>query len=306
MVGGHILILYCHKTRKFILLRTYCMRPRLEQIEKQQADKSFHCYEVNTPSFGFFWHHHPEYELTFIVKGKGNRLVGDSIESFSDGDIALVGPMLPHTWVSTVKTRGNCRAIVIQFSEYLLQPFLHLPEFAAVAALLKKTHTGLVFPQRKQQPGLPDFEQVLHTTGIESFTNLMRLLSKLTGCKTKTLASSRYQHVKKQADTRRINKVLAYIQQNHAAQLTITNAAALIHLSKSAFCKYFKRSMKKTFSDYVNDIRIAEACVQLIETDQPIGQIASGCGFENLAYFNRVFLKKKQMTPGSFRKQTKG
>jgi AraC-like DNA-binding protein len=281
------------------------MRPKLEQIKSQQTDKSFHCYEVNAPSFEFYWHHHPEYELTLIVKGNGKRMVGDSIEQFSDGDIAFIGPMLPHTWVSHGNKKGKCSAVVIQFSETMIRPFLQLPEFEPVSALLKKTNTGVVFPYLKKQVGLQDFEIILHSKGIESLSNLMLLLSKLSSCKLKPLASARYQNTKKQVDTSRINKVLDYIQQHYSEPLHVVHAASLIHLSKSAFCKYFKRSMKKTFSDYVNDIRISEACVLLIESDKPIGQIALACGFENLAYFNRVFLKKKKMTPGSFRKQTK-
>ena len=281
------------------------MRPKLEQIEKQQSDKSFHCYEVTVSTFGFFWHHHPEYELTLIVRGKGKRMVGDSIEQFSDGDLAFVGPMLPHTWVSNAQKKGQCRAIVIQFTEALIHPFLQLPEFGAVAAMLKKTHSGLVFPKHQQQVSVADFEQVLYTTGIESLSNLLLLLSKLTGCRSKVLASPRYIQTKKQPDTRRVNKVLNYIHQHYAEPLHVADAASLVHLSKSAFCKYFKRSMNKTFSGYVNDIRIAEACVQLIETDKPINQIAAVCGFDNLAYFNRVFLKQKNMTPGTFRKQMK-
>lgn len=195
--------------------------------------------------------------------------------------------------------------LLLQFSETLIQPFLQLPELEPVAALLKKTNTGLVFPYLKKQAGLQDFERILHTQGIESLSNLLLLLSKLSATQTRALASAKYQHGKKRVDTRRIHKVLDYIQQQYAEPLHVAHAASLIHLSTSAFCKYFKRSMNKTFSDYVNDIRIAEACVQLIETDKPIGQIAVASGFENLAYFNRVFLKKKKRTPGSFRKQTK-
>jgi AraC-like DNA-binding protein len=94
--------------------------------------------------------------------------------------------------------------------------------------------------------------------------------------------------------------------QKHAAEpLTIHKAAALIHLSPGAFCKFFKRITGQTFSDYVNDIRIANVCSELMATDKQVAEIAYGNGFETLTYFNRAFLRKKKMRPGSYRKTLK-
>ena len=100
---------------------------------------------------------------------------------------------------------------------------------------------------------------------------------------------------------KRINKVFQYVQKGFSGKPTLQEAAKSIHLSVSAFCKFFKRISGKTFSDYVNEIRIAHACTLLIETDKPVSVIANECGFENLAYFNRIFLRKKKMTPGKYR-----
>jgi len=87
--------------------------------------------------------------------------------------------------------------------------------------------------------------------------------------------------------------------------LTIHKAAAQIHLSPGAFCKFFKRITGKTFSDYVNEVRIANVCNQLMATDKQVAEIAYSNGFETLTYFNRVFLRKKKMRPGSYRKMFK-
>jgi AraC-like DNA-binding protein len=95
--------------------------------------------------------------------------------------------------------------------------------------------------------------------------------------------------------------VCQFVQKHAAEPLTIHKAAALIHLSPGAFCKFFKRITGKTFSDYVNDIRIAHVCTQLLATDRQIAEIAFMNGFETLTYFNRVFLKKKGIRPGQYR-----
>ena len=92
-----------------------------------------------------------------------------------------------------------------------------------------------------------------------------------------------------------------YINKDFTTQLSIKKAASLIHLSESAFCKFFKKVSGKTFSDYVNEMRIAYACSLLTETDKTIGQIAYSSGFDSLTYFNRVFLRKKRMTPRAYK-----
>ena len=93
-----------------------------------------------------------------------------------------------------------------------------------------------------------------------------------------------------------------YVQKEFKETVSLKKAASIIHLSESAFCKFFKRTSGKTFSDYTNEIRIAHACQLLIETDKPIIEIANDSGFESLTYFNRVFLRKKKKRPGEYRR----
>ena len=100
-----------------------------------------------------------------------------------------------------------------------------------------------------------------------------------------------------------MNTIFKWVQQKYTGRIQLSEAAALIHLSESAFCKFFKRVSGKTFSGYVNDIRIAHACKLLIESDLPIIQISGDSGFDSLTYFNRTFLKIKGITPRAFRKK---
>ena len=100
----------------------------------------------------------------------------------------------------------------------------------------------------------------------------------------------------------RINKICRYIQNNYNSAIQLKQVADLIFLTESNFCKFFKKATGKTFSDYVNEIRINEACRLLIQSEKTINQISFECGFETLSYFNRVFLKKKNSTPSNYRK----
>jgi AraC-like DNA-binding protein len=275
------------------------MRPKLEKIPA--GERSFLCYEVRQARFDFFWHFHPEYELTYIVKGRGSRLVGDSIETFGPGDFVLLGPGLPHVWVSDKETDQPAVAIVIQFSSFFASAILSFPEMSVLELLFKKAQLGLSFPVTGQWRPEKKMQSINGQSAGSAFILLQELLLELGTKKCRQLASAQYRLLKTGNDGKRIHKVLKYIQDHYRDRISVSQAAAHLHLSGSAFCKYFKRSMGKTFSDYVNDIRITQAATLLVETDLSVAAVASDCGFENMSYFNRVFLQKKGLQPYKFR-----
>ncbi len=279
------------------------MKPRLEQLANKINTQSFICYEVQVAAFEFLWHYHPEYELTYIIEGKGKRLVGDSYEYFQAGDWVLLPPMLPHTWVSDKTEAAHCRAIVIQFSQAFIQQLFLFTELQSVEKLFAKVNRGLEFVSSDE--GVTALlQKIIDFEGLPRFTCLLQILHLLTTTPFQYISSATYKPIKGADNQQRINKVFKYVQKAFANEVSLKEAAALIHLSESAFCKFFKRTSGKTFSDYTNDIRIAHACYLLIETDKPIHLIATESGFESLTYFNRVFLKKKKLKPSAYKKIT--
>lgn len=280
------------------------MRARLENISPKMQGRSIFGLNINQSSFDSLWHYHPEYELTYIIKGNGRRMVGDDMENFSEGDLVLLGPDLPHTWISERNTSSeNSRALVIQFSEAFISPFLNLVEMKTVHELLIKSGSGIRFLKYQLSVIEKKMLEIIEETDIKRVTGFLELLNDLANKKYKILASHKFKIVKSDNTESRLNKVLVYMQKNYRSSIKLQEASQLIHLSDTAFCKFFKRSIGKTFSDYLNDLRILHACTQLIESDKPISQIAAESGFENLAYFNRVFLKKKKLQPTVFRKR---
>lgn len=274
------------------------MKPFYEDITSKKGTQSFLAYQLNVPGFEFKWHYHPEYELTLILAGSGKRLVGDSHENFGPGDLVLIGPSMPHTWVSD-PLEADCSAIVIQFPAAFIRAFLDFPEFKKLADLLDLSARGLCFP------GKPYLQEALCrlpvSTGPEKIVQLLSILEQLSQQQPVILASQNFTPVTGGENETRINKVCRYVQRNIDRKIGLDEVAGLVNLSEAAFCKFFRRATGKTFSDYVNDVRISRACALLTGSDQPIGTIAYSCGFENLAYFNRVFLKKKSINPKAFR-----
>jgi len=278
------------------------MRPIREDIDTIRKEHSFVAYALSVPQFDFRWHYHPECELTLIIKGSGKRIVGDSHDSFEAGDLVLVGPGIPHTWSGGSADEG-AEAIVIQFSEGFVAPFLALPEFEAARRLLEKARRALHFhpvPEdvRARLKALPDLSPAIRVT------ELVALLDRLTYEAPRMLASDTFS-IGRHADAQRINAACHYIQEKAATGLTLGKVAAQVHLSPSAFCKFFKRHTGRAFSDYVNDVRMADASLLLAHTDKTIRQVATDTGYESLTYFNRVFRQRKKMTPSEFRKNAK-
>lgn len=277
------------------------MKPMLEDINAKKGQHSFMAYNISSHRFDFFWHYHPEYELTLILKGNGRRLVGDSHGSFDSGDLVLIGPDLPHTWVSDGSFKGKTAAVVIQFSSNFIERFTELSELSAINKLLVQARSGILFKEKKSTTVVEQMKLLPDKNGVEKIIGLLQILQELAKLKHASLASPFYQPLKGKENENRINKVCQYVQKHAAENMTTHKVAALIHLSPGAFCKFFKRITCKTFSDYVNDIRIANVCRELMATDKQIAEIAYGNGFETLTYFNRVFLKKKGVRPSEYR-----
>lgn len=275
------------------------MKAQFENIASKKGAESFLAYALAVPYFEFKWHYHPEYELTLITRGEGKRLVGDSYNNYEAGDLVLLGRELPHTWTSEPIKNKKVSAIVVQFPADFIERFTELEEFKRVKAMLNSSDRGLFFPD--STPVRMELEKLPALSGFEKVTALLTILHRLAGLRGEKLSSGYFQPVKGKQTEGRINKVCQYIQKHAHEPLSLEQVAGLIHLSRSAFSKFFKRATGKTFSDYVNDIRIGKACHLLAETDKPINEIAHETGFESLTYFNRVFLKKKNLTPRQLR-----
>lgn len=275
------------------------MKASYENIESKKGSESFLAYSFTVPAFQFKWHYHPEYELTLITNGRGKRLVGDSYQNYQAGDLVLLGPDLPHTWISSsVTKKTKASAVVIQFSRDFIESFSRFKEFKSIHSLLSLASHGLAFSSPELNK---EVESLPLKSGIEKITALLIILEKLAKEKSRKLASEYFRALSGKENEERINVICQYLQRHANESVQLQKVAELVHLSRSAFCKFFKRATGKTLSDYVNDIRIGNACEQLIESDKPVNEIAYRTGFDSLTYFNRVFLKKKKMTPRKFR-----
>ena len=280
------------------------MKPVLEDIRGQVRESSFLLYAYQAEAFPFKWHFHPEYELTYIVKGAGYRLVGDSHQEFTAGDLVLIGPHLPHTWVGRSGTGEKVEAVVWQFSQAFADRLVGFAEGQDLAALFRKAERGIHFPHLPANIH-PALEQLIQTQGMAKIAGSISLLDRLIPLETVSLSSASFSKARNPKYENRIDKICLYLQEHFTEPISLKALAEQVHMTESNFCKFFKKTLGTTFSNHLNELRISEACRFLLHSDQDINQIAYRCGFESLSYFNRVFLRKKRVTPSKWREKNK-
>jgi len=252
------------------------------------------------------WHHHDEYELHLINATSGKAFVGDWIGPFQPGHLVLVGPRLPHNWVSMDLPEEGVpqRDLVVQFQhEPIVQAARHIPELAEALPMLERARLGIEFF------GMGDTAEahwlrMKNSRGLLRFAAFSELLAKLAHCTDYRLLSSVQMQSAGDADQiDDINAVVSRLTDNVAHELSAAQLAAELGMSESRFSRFFRKATGNTFTDFVNRVRVNRACQLLMDSDRLVTHICYEVGFNNVANFNRRFLEIKGMTPTEFRRQ---
>ncbi|MDR1879660.1 MAG: AraC family transcriptional regulator [Tannerellaceae bacterium] len=257
--------------------------------------------------FTFPVHIHTEYELNFVENAKGvQRIVGDSVETIGDLDLTLItGAELEHAWVDHQCQSEEIREITFQFHPNLLsESLLSKNAFKSTEKLLRNAQRGVTFSEsmiRKVKPRLERLSE--NSQEISSVLELIHILHDLSlDPDYRILSSSSMNGLTCPIESRRIEKVYAYIEENYSrGDIRLADVAGMTGMTEVAFCRFIKKSTGKSFVDMLNDIRLGHAAGLLISTTRNISEICYECGFNNLSNFNRLFLKKKKCTPKTFR-----
>jgi AraC-like DNA-binding protein len=277
------------------------MKPFVEKLNLNDQN-SYYAKTQTTPWFEVGWHQHIELELILFTRGFGTSFIGNYIGSFNEGDIFFLGENLPHTFQKANKNL-IVSAVVIQFKkDFWGHGFLLLPECKSIVELLEESLEGL-----KITGTLKTLLSNL-LSNLEHLSGLNRIL-RLTECL--QLIEERREYEKVSTYTikkcsphnhERLDKIYQHTLDHFHELITLQQAARIAAMSVPAFCNYFKRSTKKTYIEFLNEVRIDKACKQLIDTEKSINDICRNSGFNTIANFNRQFHKMKLMTPSHYRK----
>lgn len=281
------------------------MKPDLEVVQIGRAE-SFKAWEHGYPFRTVRWHFHPELELHYVAATTGRYFVGDFIGVFEPGNLVLTGPNLPHNWVSDTTPAEDVpvRSRVVQFTEAFVVDAMELmPELAAFRDTMERSRRGLLFGADTAARVAPVMAELVRAQGIRRVELFWRAIDQLArGREVVELASASYLPDPSGFMSARINKVLAYINDNLTEPFTEADLARIAGLSPAAFSRGFRRHTGLALVQFVNRLRINFACHLLMnDAGLRITDVCYASGFNNLSNFNRQFLNRKAMTPSQFR-----
>ena len=252
------------------------------------------------------WHYHPEIELVYINGGAGKRQIGSHMSYFNDGDLILIGKNLPHCGF-TDRFTGNKKETLVQFKEDFLGPnFFDIPEMIAINDLFELSKQGLAFHGITKEKVGEAMEAMLHLPDFKRLLKLLDILHDLSISKEFTILNAEGFSISTEvADNDRINRVFNYIKNHYQESISLDEISDLAEMTEPSFCRYFKKTTSKTFTQFVNEYRLVHASKLLAENNLPITDIAFECGFQNFSHFSRTFKKFTGVSPLRYRNQMK-
>lgn len=281
------------------------MKAILEQLSLNK-NQSFHYRKIQQESFDASFHFHPEFELTYIIKGSGLRYIGSSADGFEDGDLVFLGANLPHCWVSeTIKEKAEpVEAIVIQFKEdFFGKDFFSFPEMRKVKYFLELSKAGILFSATVKTDLENTMVEMAHCDDLKRFTLLLNIFHIISQADDYQMIDTNFnQKSHTNADNLRFQKVFSHIISNFAKPISLEEMASVANLSPTSFCRYFKEITQKTLVEVINGYRLEKACSLLRTTNLPLQQICFDCGFGDIPHFYRLFKKVMDTSPNKYRK----
>ena len=247
-------------------------------------------------------HSQNSWELDYILVGSGRRVIGNWEDTFEEGEIVLVPPEIPHCWNfdgGRVDAEGNIVNITLIFNDLLIDRIL------SAFPMMEKSITEL----RNQDAARMFFGAVRDNlaailTGMrfesadERAASFLRVLTLV----------SRHRESKPIGTWRKIDpvehrmmQIRTYVSCNATREITLQEIAAHVGMNVSAFCTFFKRQTAQTFVDYLNKYRLDIACHLLEEGKLSVSEVCFASGFNNPAYFSRLFKKMYGVPPSDYR-----
>ncbi|GGK72575.1 AraC family transcriptional regulator [Rufibacter glacialis] len=280
------------------------MKPHLLKLSTGGPLQSFSIRQDTVPYINNRWHYHPEVELIHIKKGEGLQFVGDSIQRFASDELLLIGSNLSHYWRFDEAYFGDAPPVkadirVAHFSEkFWGDQFLRLPENALLKSLLERAKLGLriVGPTKVAVGQL--LEECLLAEGTKKIILLLQILDLTAKCQqVQELSSLGFKDLPENAEEGRINRIYEYSFANFKNRIETEKIAEVAHLSTNSFCRYFKSKTGKTYSQFLMELRVGQACKLIRENRLDMKRICFESGFHNLTSFHKSFKSATGKTP---------
>lgn len=283
------------------------MRPLIEKISPD-VGSSFHIqkYVTKHECIMNYWHHHPEYELVYVHKDKGELCIGNYLSHFQDGVLLFIGPNIPHHPFLTSADDDNFEIVLQLKEDFMGEGFFEKPEMGQIKRLFERAKQGIIFGQKTKEKSQKKLLKILAAPPFKRLVLLLDFLNDLT-------ESSQYQIINTNAaalaigtgDFNRMRHVYELVAERYMDDISLQEVAELTNLTIPSFCRLFKRLTSKTFTQFLNEYRVTKALQLLNTEDCSISSVAFDSGFKSLSYFNRQFKEITGHKPSDYKKAYK-
>jgi AraC-like DNA-binding protein len=267
---------------------------------------------VETWDLPYFYdslHYHEECQLTYILEGHGVVLVVDKLEAFEEGDLLLIGKNTPHVLLTDKEYyEGNsslhARAISIFFSKDTFnQVFNQIPETTKIEEFLEQAQFGIRIKNNEAKKIGEDLKQIVKLKQVPRVILFMKILDLISRKMQFDFIASSIPHVSNREDNNKLKKVFDHISMNFDKRISLQEVAELINLTPTAFCRFFKLRTNKTFSQFLIEVRINQACKMLSNGNFNVTETFFSCGYNNSSNFHRHFRQHTGLTPSEYKDQ---
>lgn len=268
---------------------------------------SFLLQEDHAPHFYDILHYHPEYQITAIYKSEGTLFAGDRIDRFQPGDVFLFNPNLPHVFRNdqiyyNIKEEEAAHGISAYFNaDSFGKHFLDLPEMHDINQLISKSDGGIRFKGANLEQIQTAMLQLKTQRGLDRLMAFFGLLRELSlSYEHHRISGINYKNPIREIDNQRINLTFEYVMKNFHDTISLDQVSTIVNMSPASFSRFFKQRTRKTFSRFVNEVRIGNACQLLQKGNSTIFEAAYLSGYNNLSNFNRQFKSIVSYSPREY------
>ncbi len=258
------------------------------------------------PCLDSSWHYHAQYELLYISQSNGIRFVGDSVSQFFPGDLVLVGPYLPHLWRNDVSYYkeddvNKVLTIILKFTkDFIGEGTFRNPEFSAINELLELSNFGVSFGNNISKKYHGDIMEIIELSPAEQSIRLLDLLNRLSLSKDKKVLSSTDMRQYSSKNSERLDTVIKYISDNYINYIGLNDVADIACMTTNSFCRFFKKMTNKSFTQFLNEVRIRNATRLLVQENLPVSEVGYMVGYKSVTNFNRQFKQITGKTPKGY------
>lgn len=254
------------------------------------------------------YHFHPEMELVYVLESYGKRIIGDSVQSFGEGDMVFIGSNLPHVWLNDEMFYSGipslkARAIVVYFNKNIFgSGFYEMNEVFKICELFENAKKGICINGQTKEIISCKLKELVGKNGFDKILGVFEIVHLLSESKDlQYITTHGYRSRLKHAETDRLSDVYKYVQKHFKENISLTTISNISNLTPQSFCRLFKKRTGKNFIEYLNEIRVSAACKFLLDTDWSISEIAYNCGYKTVSNFNKLFKSITGMSPKMYR-----